>query len=223
MLYPGTGEQDRRKARAFASHYLAEPVRQFLDAGGTLSNAALGDILTAGGARLDDLDDRWWAATATGQMFKTYFALSKTMPDLASWNNAGRLAEVIAAREKQSGSRSALWDALRRFKAAAHLWGAWCIREGKFSASPEVGYELWDDFQCFLAEAEILRKWGQSWRAPRGKSEPPLPAEVWHVPRDWRPPERKPGWPMKGMIPKLTIPDELLAKLRKAGRPRKSF
>src|SRR5688500_8452624 len=88
MLYPGTAEQDRRKARAFTSQYLAGPVRQFSDAGGTLPNAMLTELVIAAGARLDDLDQRWWAGTATGQIFKTLFALAETAPELGSWNNA---------------------------------------------------------------------------------------------------------------------------------------
>ena len=103
----------------------------------------------------------------------------------------------------------------------AHLWGAWCIREGRFSPRPDIGYDGYADFQSFLTEAEILRQWGQSWRHPRDKAEPPLPAEVWRVPEDWRPPIRQPGWPATGMIPYLTLPEELLATLKPAGRPRK--
>ena len=49
------------------------------------------------------------------------------------------------------------------------------------------------DFQSFLAEAEILRQWGQTWQQRRATSEPPLPSEVWRVPGNWEPPTRRPG------------------------------
>ena len=221
MLYPGTDHRDPQRARAFASHYLAAPIREFQEAGGTLSHDDLMRIVMDGGERLDDLDDRWWDGTATGELFKTFFALANTDSTLASWNNAITLAEIVAAKHRETGSRSGLSKSRSRFMGVAHLWGAWCIREGRFTARPEVGYDGWHDFQFFLAEAEILRQWGQSWRAPRAKAVPPLPAEVWRVPDDWRPPERKPGWPGTGMIPDLTVPDDLLSRLRRAGPPRK--
>ena len=53
--------------------------------------------------------------------------------------------------------------------SVAHLWAAWCFREGKFELHPDVGYDGYADFQSFLTESEILRQWGRSWRAPREK------------------------------------------------------
>ena len=177
-------------------------------------------IASDSGTPLDDIAERWWDATATGETFKTFFALAHTDPTLASWGNATKLVEVNAARHNVSGSRASLYDARSRYGSVAHLWGAWSIREGQFDSDPSVGYEGWHDFQCFLAEAEILREWGRSWRPDRAKSEPPLPAEAWHVPEGWEPPERQPGWPQTGGIPALTIPADLLVGLRRPGRPR---
>jgi len=148
------------------------------------------------------------------------FALYNTEPELASWENATRLAERTAVQNKLPGSRSSLRANLSRFKSVAHLWGAWCIRERRFGACPAQGYDGWQDFQFFLMEAEILREWGQKWCAPRAKAEPPLPEEVWRVPDVWTPPKREPDWP--GRVPQVTVPDDMLASLRKAGRPRKS-
>ncbi len=221
MLYPGEEESDRRKAKAFAAHYLAEPIRRLHEAGGTLSYDSMARIATESGEGLDDLDKRWWRGTATGELFKTLFALSNTNASLASWNNAAKVARHIAGRSRVRSGRTVLWDARSQFLSVAHLWGAWCIREGQFLPRPEVGYDGYADFQSFLAEAEILRRWGQSWRPPRSKAEPPLPAEVWHVPEDWRPPVRQSGWPATGVIPHLTLPEELLTILKPAGRPRK--
>jgi hypothetical protein len=222
MLYPGNDEADPQKARAFAAHYLAEPLRRLKEAGGTLSYEDLQRIASDAGARLDDLEIRWWDATATGELFKTLFALANTDPGLASWESAIKLAELTAAKHHVAGSRSALWSARTRFLSVAHLWGAWCIREGRFVSRPEVGYDGWHDFQFFLAEAEVLREWGQSWRPPRDKANPPLPAEVWRVPEGWAPPERNPSWPLTGGIPGLSVPANLLAHLKRSGRPRKA-
>lgn len=159
--------------------------------------------------------------TATGELFKALWALFKTNAALTSWNNAVRIAELTATRAKASGSRSAQWDARRRFLSVAHLWGAWSIREGRFEARPDVGYDGDADFQSFLTEAEILRRWGQTCRPPRAKSEPFLPPDVWHVPENWEPPVRQRGWPDTGKVSVLGLPEDLLAELKQAGRPRK--
>jgi hypothetical protein len=222
MLYPGTDEDDRRKARAFAAKWLAEPIRRFREVGGRLSIDELERLVMDGGALLSDLDDRWWGGLATGELFKALFILAKNKPALASWENAIRIYEISAKRAGSSGSRTELYQERSRFLSVAHLWGAWCIREGKFEARPELGYDGRADFQCFLAEAEILRDFGQWWRRSRAKSEPPLPPEVWCVASDWEPPPRQYGWPNTGMIPDLLLPDDLMAGLKPPGRPRKA-
>lgn len=223
MLFPGEDDADRKKATAYAAHCLAEPLRQFHEEGGTLDYDSLRFIAEGGGDRLDDLDKRWLGGIAAGQVFKTYFALANTDSGLASWSNAIRIAQhVVADKCKASRGRSTFMEAKSRFLTVAHLWGAWCLREGNFSSQPNVGYDLTDDFHSFLTEAEILRHWGQSWRHGRAKADPPLPAEVWRVPEDWEPPGRRPNWPLTGMIPDLVLPDKLLEDLRPAGRPKKS-
>ena len=45
MLYPGTDEDDCRKARAFAAHWIAEPFRSFHEAGYQLSYDDLARIM----------------------------------------------------------------------------------------------------------------------------------------------------------------------------------
>jgi hypothetical protein len=85
----------------------------------------------------------------------------------------------------------------------------------------EVGYDCLQDVLSFLTEAEILRHWGQCFRAPRAKAYPPLPADVWRMPDDWRPPQRMPEWPPTGRIPHIVVPVDLLSGLRGPGRPSK--
>jgi len=222
MLYPGTDEGDVPKARAFAAQWLAEPLRRLDEADHRLTYEALLRIATDAGSSLTDLDERIWGGTATGELFKTLFALARTNPALASWNKAVKVAELTATRCKSGGSRTAYWEARHRFLSVAHLWGAWAIRDYQFLTDPEVGYDGYAAFQSFLTEAEILRLWGQTWRPPRAKSRPPLPPDVWRVPEGWEPPERQPGWPQTGVIPDLALPEDLLAELRPAGRPRKA-
>jgi len=220
MLYPGAGD-DRRKARSFPTFWLAKPIRRLSEAGHGLSAHVMLRLLTDGGEPLHDLADRWWGGTVTGELFKALWALYHTDAALASWNNAVRIAETTAARARVSGSRSGLWKARRRFHSVAHLWAAWVIREGRFETHPHLGYDGCADFHSFLAEAEILRAWGQEWLPPRSKSEPLLPRDVWHTPAKWAPPARRRGWPETGKVPHLKLSPELLAGLQTAGRPRK--
>jgi hypothetical protein len=220
MLYPGTEGTDPLHARAFAAQYLAKPLQRFHEAGHTLPYESLARIQEDAGELITDLDKRWWGGIATGNIFKTFFVLARTHEALASWNNAVRVFELAASRARSSGSRSQLWKERTRFLSVAHLWGAWSIRDGKFETRPEIAYDGYHDFQSFLTESEDLRYWGQTWRPPRAKSEPPLPPDVWRVPDDWSPPNRQPGWPNTGMIPRMTLPADLLAGLKPAGRPR---
>ncbi len=225
MLYPAWDRSDQVKARAFTARFLAEPLRRCSEEGHPLSNETLLQLLRdAGGAfgeaeSLDDVDARLWAGTATGEMMKAYFILAETDGKRASWSKAVQLAEDAAGRRR--GARTQLWAARSRFLTVAHLWAAWAIRGWQFFPDSANGYDGWTDFQFFLAEAEILRDWGQNWHRGR-KAGPPLPAEVWRVPDDWRPPERRPGWPMTGAIPQMSLHADLLAGLRPAGRPRKA-
>lgn len=223
MLYPGPSEPN--KAGAFATRFLHEPFKRFRESGRSLSYETLASIYADGSglaeAGLDDLSQRCWAGTATGELVKVYFLLTCGHESLASWNNAIKVAKAVWAQDR-CGSRTQIWSARSQFLSVAHLWGAWSIRRGRFFTKPDVGYDGWTDFQFFLAEAEILRDWGQHWRQRRRKAEPPLPPDVHQVPDDWHPPERQPGWPQTGMIPLMALSDSLLARLRPAGRPRKT-
>ena len=222
MLYPGEDDASQSRARAFASQYLAEPLRRFHADGGALPYDALAQITCNSGVPLDDLKDRWWDGITTGETFKFYFCLANSEPGLASWGNATKLLELAATKAKVSGSRTSFYEARSRCISVAHLWAAYCIRGRRFRADPSVGYEFWYDFEFFLAEAEYLSQWGRSWQAPRGTSEPPLSEDVWRLPEGWAPPEPQPGWPRAGGIPHIGIPDEDLVHLRPAGRPRKA-
>lgn len=218
MLYPGTDNDDPAKARAFPSLWLATPIRRCEEAGHKISRDVLLRITTDGGQLLDDLDQRWRGGTATGELFKTLWALVNTDRALATWNNAAKIAGGVARRNKVSGSRSLLWAARQRFLSVAHLWAAWAIREGEFTTRPELGYA---DFQSFLGEAESLRDFGQTWRPARAKSEPLLPLDVWKVPDNWKPEIPQSDSAELPKVPILKLPEHLLSLLNPAGRPRR--
>jgi hypothetical protein len=94
MLYPGTDEDDRRKARAFAAHWLAEPFRRFDEAGHKLSYDELARVFMDAGVPLTDLGSRWKGGLAAGDLFKTLFILAKDYPALASWEHAIKIYET---------------------------------------------------------------------------------------------------------------------------------
>jgi hypothetical protein len=221
MLYPGADESDQAKARAFAAWWLAMPLRRFHQDGHRLTYEALASIAEDASEQLTDLDDRRRGGAAMGDLFKALFLLAKDHPALASWDNAIRVYEIFASRAKASGSRSQLRKYLSRFRRVAHLWGAWSFREGFFGGQPGTAYDGDDDFQCILAEAEILRDFGQGWRARRAKASPPLQADVWRVPKSWSRPIRQEGWPNPDRILSYKLPDDVITELRPPGRPRK--
>lgn len=222
MHYPGEDEESKSRARAYAAQFLATPLRWFHEAGYSLPYQDLLRIASDAGTPLDDIEDRSKEGIATGEIFKTLCALAQTDASLASWGNATKLYKTVTTKHRVSGSRSAFYAARSRYLAVAHLWGALCIRDRRFDSRPDVGYEGWHDFQFFLAEAETLRRWGQSWRPRRAKAKPPLPEHVWRVPDGWKPPQVQPGWPTReGRIPAMTIPRDLLDQLRRPGRQRK--
>jgi hypothetical protein len=149
MLYPGTDEAF--KARAYAAQVLAKALRRFQEEGGDHPLETLGPIYLDAGEPMDDLEERWWGGRATGEVFKTLFALANTDPPLASWKHAIQIVEEIAKRNKVKGGRTKLLQAKDRFLSVAHLWAARAIREGKSFQKPEAGYNASVDFQmCFL-------------------------------------------------------------------------
>jgi hypothetical protein len=100
MLYPAIDEV--AKARVFAAQFLAEPIRRLRETGYALSYEALERIVMDAGQPLRDLDVRWWGASATGEAFKTLFALANTDSNLASWSNA--ITAALGGSRSRAGS-----------------------------------------------------------------------------------------------------------------------
>ena len=137
MLYPATDERDSPKARAYVAQVLARALSRFRETGGTPPYDVLGPILMDAGEPLSDLKERWWGGRATGELFKTFFALFNTDPRLASWEHAIQIVEVITAKFEVQGTRTNLLKARDRFLSVAHLWAARAIREGHSLLRPE--------------------------------------------------------------------------------------
>ncbi|WP_281017534.1 MULTISPECIES: hypothetical protein [unclassified Minwuia] len=220
MLYPGMDESERRKAATFTSGYLAQPLEEYCRRGGRLSENQLRRIITSGGALIDDLQDRWWAGQATGEITKILIALHNSDSALASWKNATSIVEQETGSIRGTG-RSALMEYRRQFHSVSHLWAAWRLREGRFAADALSGNSLAIDFRRFVCEAERIRLWGQGFRPERAKSEPLFDGEMWTAPEEWLAPLPYPQWPGEDWVPPIEATPEQLQGLRPAGRPRK--
>jgi hypothetical protein len=220
MHYPGVDQESSSRARAYASQHLAEPVRRFHNAGHRLHYEALARIAMDSGEHLDNVERQFQAGLVMGDMLWIFFTLAHTHGSIATWNNTIRFAELAAPKFGVSGTRSALWDVKRRFQTVAHLWCAWSVRNGEFSADPEIEYAGLQEFLCFLIDAEYFRRWGQTWQASRSRSKPPLPEDVWQVSKDSLPRIDLPASLRRGRIPLRRLDENVLAGLAPAGRPK---
>lgn len=221
MLFP----EDQQAALARAAQGLMKPLGAYLAAGFDLPREMLATIVSAAASspKISDLDNRCWGGSATGELVRVLWCLhnEETHRPLVSWNNAIQVAASHAKAIRAKGSRALFAKAKKQFLPVAHLWGAWEMR-GRQIGSADRGASIFDDFLCFLSEAETLRQWGQNWRPPRAKSAPLFPDEMWSVPTSWSAPERAPGWLPSASLPGSTFSPEQIASLRTAGRPKKT-
>ncbi len=219
MLYPDESETERRKACAYAAQHLAEPLKRAIKHGHRPSYDTLAWVATTGGKRLGDLD-RWMRdGIWLGELTRIYYLLSYRHPHLASWENAARILEKTTG--PRGGSRSMFMDAKKRMRSVAHLWGAFAIRGFRFKQIPVIGYDYRDDFEYFLADAQMLKKWGLNWKPKRAKAGSPLSDTMYELPGFWLPHQRA-GWPPVGGLTSADLDENLLEGLRPAGRPRKN-
>ena len=219
MHYPGESETERRKARAYEAQNLAEPLKGAIKDGHRPSYDRLARVATTGGERLGDLDKRERDGIWLGELTRIYYLLSYSHPHLASWNNSCLVLERELGSEP--GSRSAFMKAKKRMRSVAHLWGAFAIRGFRFKQIPVIGYDYRDDFEYFLADAQMLKEWGLNWKPKRAKAASPLSDTMYELPGFWLPYQRA-GWPPVGRLTSADLDENLLEGLRPAGRPRKN-
>lgn len=218
MLYPGITEQS--KAKSFVSRNVAEPLRKFVEGGGVVKTEELLKFATENTENLDDLEKRRWGGRITGELIKIQFTIYMHDKKLASAENALKML-TDQASGGLSGTRSSFLKVKKQFSSVAHLWAAWRIREEKWFQDEAAGYDAQTDFLMFIAESEIVRNWATNWKPDRAKASTPLSGEFWTPPEGWRPPVRKKGWPLTGVIPRLTFLDAEIPRSKPPGRPKK--
>ena len=91
------------------------------------------------------------------------------------------------------------------------------IRGDRLIPMPDVGYHAYDDLLSFVAETEVLRNWGQNWKHAAANSPHPMPIDAWRVTDGWQLPASRPGWPERGRVPYLSLPENLLTGLVASG------
>ncbi len=230
MHYPGAEGNDRAHAAAFAAQFVAAAVKS---QGGTIDDMTAARLFRDAGVPLGEWETRAREGQAVGEVVKVLLALWLRDQQYASWEKAMKIVREHAAPRTGGGSRSRLMELKGRYLAVAHLWAAWQLREGRFTTDTEVGYDGYADFEAFIAESEIIRKWGQALgplsfidsgeeKTIDPPDQPFFTGDMWKPPTDWRPCERQPHWPLTGVIPVITLPEKMLGGLRRAGRPRKS-
>lgn len=213
MLYPGIDES--RNAQSFAARYLEAANQELYSSSGRLNHETPRRLTVVRRKAQRELNKRWRTGTVTGEITKCIYALSEQAPELASWKNGASIAERVAARERVSGSRSALYEARKTHRSMAHYWCAWVLREGKFSSVDPLS-----DFYRFLLEAEWFRRWGQSWRSDRSKAVPLFPDNLWELPESWLNRLGESEDRLRIKIPILHLPNDLIESFRPAGRPK---
>lgn len=215
MLFPDNPE----RAESWCRGYIAEAVRDHVRRGkGTLGIDAQKYLLEPR-TDLSGVRDRWIRGEAAGYVLQTLYAIWGYDPRLASYNHAEMIVSREAAQQEYRAGRSSLKSWRPEFISVVHLWAAWVMRGRQFFLNDSVGYDGYADFCYFVQEAEQLREWGQNTLPRRSKAEPFLPADMWHAPAGWRPPERQPGWPPTGAIPDICISPEQAALINLPGRP----
>jgi len=221
--------RDIAKASALASWAICMNLNEASAA--AIGPARLASIASEG-ARfapwLKEMRENEYAGGAAGEVVKELLTLLAEEPKTASLDNALDIATAVASKARgetqtqMAVSKSSLRHYLSEFGPALHLWGAWRVRGARWLGDPSAGYSHEDDFEMFLCESECLLEILKQWDSKNKKRSDYLKVDFFRVAEDWRPPARRLGWPMTGVIPKITIdrvkmPD--LPTLKKRGRP----
>ena len=147
MLYPATDSADTARARAFASQMLAEPIRQFHEAGYILSYDTLERIAIDAGQPLIDLDERWEGGLATGDLFKTLYTLAKTIPRSPPGKTQSRSTKLArSALAPRAPARLCCEREIASYRSLTFGVPGQSAKGGSLQ-HPEVGYDGYADFQ----------------------------------------------------------------------------
>jgi hypothetical protein len=87
-------------AAAFQTRWLAEPIERLHTEGHELSYNTLLHLTTKAAVGLEDLDERWWEGTATGELLKTVWALYKRSRRKTPRRKTPRVSLGILGRKK---------------------------------------------------------------------------------------------------------------------------
>lgn len=219
MLYPDKAE----KAEAFAKWFVSRAIQKEIAGGNKVAYEAIRKFAVADLPCKRDVDLRLRMGLAVGTLLKVAFAIWGTDKRLVSWRNAQKIVANETGNSRWRAGVKSLEAWRLKFMVVAHLWCAFVLRGGRIVPSGVTDFDGDLEFRYFLAEAECLRAWGQSFVVPREKAVPLLPERMWRTPVDWEPPRpdfEGPG-PARGIIQATELFPEQAALLNFPGRPRK--
>lgn len=164
MLFP----DDAGKAERFVARLLAQgPVRRLECSLGDLERTARHSIMEAAAAADptdQNIEERRTQGQGVGEIVKVLWADICSDSNRAGWN--GAISFVEAEMGTVTGSRALFRKHLKTFAPVVHLWGAWSIREGRFTMPASYDADdgtVIDDLWRFASEAELLRLELQKW------------------------------------------------------------
>lgn len=220
MLYPCSTNDDVAKAQAFTSSVLSNVFHQQLQQGREISAETLTAIFVGQSMPPTDLAERWDKGLAAGQVFYRYFCLAQQEPNLASWNNAEKLADQDLKKLARGFSPTRLKVVRRQFNPVIHLWAAWHSTGGPLSPDAEDSITA---LETLLIEAQGYLEWALSWQPQHARATPPLSDEpFWVLPKHFRPKNPPPGWPNTVQLGHSKLSAEQIRMLKPAGRPKKT-
>ncbi len=168
MLYPDQPE----KAETYAKWHLSQAIQKAIANGHEFAYETMRTYAYAKPFCEHEVRLRRRMGLAVGTLLKTAFAISGTDERRVSWRNAQKIVANETGNSKSKAGMKSLEAWRLRFMPVAHLWGAFELR-GRIIVPPGItDFDGNLEFLYFLAEAECLRAWGQSFVAPRAKAVP---------------------------------------------------
>lgn len=219
MLYP----DEPQKAEAYAKWFLSRAIQKEIADGHKVAYETMRKFACAAPPCMHDVDLRLRMGFAVGTLLKVAFAIWGTDERLVSWRNAQKIVANETGNSCWKAGIKSLEAWRLKLMAVAHLWCAFALRGGRIVPPGVTDFDGDLEFRYFLAEAECLRAWGQSFVAPRKKAVPLLPERMWRTPVDWETPQPNfegPG-PVRGVIQATELLPEQAALLNLPGRPSK--
>ncbi len=211
MAFP----DDMVAAKSYAAQMVSRVMPSFMTAGNDLTSTQrleLHEALDPRNPSKDEIEDRVRMGTDVGEILFYLWGLICSQPESATVETAIAMAVDYPRKGRTSGGRSKFRSSLSIMAPVLHLLGAWQLRDARLHAGCADGYDGLTDLGAFMTEAMALRQALEKWDSD-GRHIAHQSRQSGYLARDffgpwigWQPHEHRPGWPLTGMIPALSIP-----------------